>query len=86
MKHVFIPREGDKERFFEYESHFRECSDQELNEAYQRQARCGMTGVHAQAVYLLALKEVMEERFGESPVTLEDGGIIDLSRHQNIKD
>jgi hypothetical protein len=30
MKHVFIPREGDKERFADYENHFRELSDREL--------------------------------------------------------
>ncbi len=78
MKHVFIPREGDKERFADYENHFRELSDQELIEAYHRQVRCGITGVHAQAVYLLALRKVMGERFGGSPITLEDGGVIDL--------
>ena len=78
MKHVFISREGDMERFSERIRQFREFSDQELIEAYQKQARCGITGVHAQAVYLLALRKVMGERFGGSPVTLEDQCVIDL--------
>ena len=78
MKHVFISREGDKKMYSGYHRFFRKLSDQELVEAYQRQARCGITGVHAQAVYLLALRKVMIERFGESPINLEDGGIIDL--------
>ena len=78
MKHVFIPREGDKERFAERVRQFREFGDQELIEAYHRQVRCGITGVHAQAVYLLALRTVTGARFGGSSITLEDGGVIDL--------
>lgn len=78
MKHVFISREGDEEHFVDNVSHFRKKSDQELIEAYHREARIGITGVHAQAVYLLALRTVMKERFGESPVTLEDGGVVGL--------
>ena len=79
MKHVFIPREGDKERFAVRVRQFREFSDRVLIEAYHRQVRCGITGVHAQAVYLLALRKVMGERFGNSPITLEDGCIIDFN-------
>ena len=78
MKHLFMPREGDKERFLNNLGHFRKKSDQELIDAYQREANIGITGVHAQALHLLALRKVMKERFGESPITLEDGCIIGL--------
>ena len=77
MKHVFIPREGDEERFLDYENHFKKFSDQELIESCQKQVRCSITGVHAQAVYLVALRKVMKERFGKSLISLE-GGVIDL--------
>lgn len=78
MKHVFIPREGDKELFFEKVDYFRKQSNEKLIKAYQREANIGITGVHAQALHLLALRKVMIERFGESPITFEDGCVIDL--------
>ena len=78
MKHLFIPREGDRERLLENVTRLSEYSDQKLIEAYHNAARCGIVGAHAQAIYLLALRRVMIERFGNSPITLEDGCIIDL--------
>ena len=78
MKYVFIPREGDKNRLLRYEGHFNELSDKELDEVYQKQVRSGITGVHAQAVYLMALRKAMIERFGRSPISAE-GRVIDLA-------
>jgi hypothetical protein len=78
MKHVFTSRKGDQELFSGYYTRFLALSDQELLDSYTRQVRTGLTGVHAQAVYLLALRKVMKERFGESPVTLGDGGVVGL--------
>lgn len=78
MKHIHINREGDGDLYKRFYDRFKADSDQELIEAYQQQLKTGITGVHAQAVYLLALRAVMKERFGKSPITLDDGNVIDL--------
>jgi hypothetical protein len=78
MKYVYIPREADKQQLLDNENHFKELSDKELIKAYHRQVRTHITGVHAQALYLLALRKVMKQRFGKSPITLKDGSILDL--------
>ncbi len=77
MKHVFTSREGDQKLFLEFYERLKELSDEKLIEAYYREIRIGMTGVHAQAVYVLALRKLMKGRFGKRVISLE-GGVIDL--------
>jgi len=77
MKHVFTSGEGDQKLFLEFYDRLKNLNDEGLIEAYHRQMRLGMTGVHAQAVYVLALKKVMKGRFGKDFIPLE-GGVIDL--------
>lgn len=43
---------------------------EELVQAYNKEAKCGIVGVHMQALYLVALKEEFWERLQESPVYL----------------
>lgn len=77
MKHVFTSWEGDQELFLTYYDRLKALNDEGLIEAYHRQMKLGMTGVHAQAVYVLALKKVMKDRFGKDFIPVA-GGIIDL--------
>ena len=38
--------------------------------AYNKEAKCGIVGVHRQALYLAALRQEFKERLKESPVYL----------------
>ncbi len=52
-------------------------SDQELAEIYFRQQKVGITGVRMQLLYLYALRKVLIERFGNSPIEY-DGVILEF--------
>jgi hypothetical protein len=77
MKHVFTSGEGDQKLFLKYYDSLKNLNDKRLIEAYHREMRIGMTGVHAQAVYVLALRKVMKDRFGKDIISFE-GGVLDL--------
>ncbi|MEH6769752.1 hypothetical protein [Maribacter arcticus] len=77
MKHVFTSGEGDQNLFLEFYNSLKDFNDERLIEAYYRQMRLGMTGVHAQAIYVLALRKVMIGRFGKDFISFE-GGVLDL--------
>jgi hypothetical protein len=77
MKHVFTSREGDQNQFLEYYDRLKELSDERLIKTYYMEVKVGMTGVHAQAVYVLALRKVMKDRFGKDFISFE-GGALDL--------
>ena len=78
MKYVVVSQGRDQEEIENYQVSFRKYSNEALIEAYNKQARLGIVGVHQQAWYLLALRQVLIERFGESHVELEDGCVISL--------
>ena len=59
------------------EKAFRECSDADLAKKYFKQMRMGIVGVRKQILYLIALRNVMKERFGRSPIEF-DGIILEL--------
>mgnify|MGYP006284470515 FL=1 len=71
METVLIFWKGDKDVIHEYIATFRGFGDQELVDAYNREARMGIVGVHRQMLYLIALREVMKERFHHSPIYVE---------------
>ena len=73
MYAVPIFREVDREVIQDYIASFGEYSDQKLVDAYNREARMGIVGVHEQQLYLYAIREVMRERFRHSPVFYESG-------------
>jgi len=70
MEYINIPRQGDQAVILEYKKIFEKESLEELVESYNRQVKCGITGVHRQALYLLALRLEFKERLKESPVYL----------------
>lgn len=73
MYAVFISRKGDRETVNDYIASFREYSNQKLVDAYNREARTGIVGVHEQQRYLVANRVVMRDRFRHSPVSCESG-------------
>lgn len=76
MEHIHVQRAGDAEVIREYEATFRAKTNEELIADYEQQRRCGITGVHRQALYLIALRTVMKERFQDSPIEFEGGVVI----------
>ena len=77
MKHVFTSWEGNQELVAKFYDRLKALNDEQLIEAYHKHIRLGLTGVHAQAVYVLALKKVMKNRFGKDIIAVA-GGVIDL--------
>ena len=43
---------------------------EELVQAYNKEAKCGIVGVHMQVLYLIVLRQEFKERLTESPVYL----------------
>ena len=79
MKYVFISRKGDQETFKKFFRDLEFLPNETLLDQYNRQVDIGIVGVHAQALKLLALRKVFLQRFGESPVLLEDDILISLT-------
>lgn len=75
MYALFVSREGDHKAIQEDLERFRTFGDQELVDAYNREAQIGIVGVHQQQLCLIALREVMRERFNHSPIFFESGVI-----------
>lgn len=72
IAHIHIQRKGDDQIILDYIKSFKTYDDAKLIEAFEAQKKCGITGVHQQALYLIALRTVMMERFNDSPITIED--------------
>lgn len=72
MKYVYIKRISDEKIIEEYAAQFRQSSLEELVEDYNRQQKCGIVGVHRQALYLIAMRQEFLNRLKESPVFLKN--------------
>ena len=85
MKHIYIPRTGDRELLIEFYKKFRTLSNQELIDSYNSSVDLGIVGAHAQGLHLIAERKVFMERFGKSPIKIEDNIIISLSKKIKLK-
>lgn len=72
MEYIYIKREGDLETIKDQVKVFETYSSEELVAVYNKQAKCGITGVHAQALYLISLGHVFLKKFHKSPINLEN--------------
>ena len=79
MEYVFIARKDDAETFNKFYKSLEGLPNETILDQYNKQVEIGIVGVHAQALKLLALRKVFLERFGESPIHLEDDVIISLT-------
>jgi hypothetical protein len=85
MDYVLIVRDGFKEQMHENRLNLEKLTDDELVDAYNRQATIGIVGVYQQAVYLASMRSVFLERFNESPIRIEDGNILKLKGLVELK-
>ena len=76
MKHLYISRSGDREMVSEHIEMLKVLSDEEINKRFESAKKVGIVGSHGQILYLVALRIVMIERFGESGIIVEDGIIF----------
>ena len=72
MEYILINREGDAKIIADTKKSFETYTLQKLVDAYNKEAACGIVGVHRQALYLAALRQEFKERLKESPVYLLD--------------
>ncbi len=70
MEYIYIGKDDDKNIIAEYKKTLEAETLKKLVESYNDQVKCGMTGVHCQALYLIALRQEFKERLAESPVYL----------------
>ena len=68
MQHLYLQRRGDKEQILSFHKDIKEKTNQELTDSYNLSAKTGIVGVHAQALYLIALRFEFLKRF-EKPTT-----------------
>ena len=76
MKHVHIQRKGDREQISSFHKNIKEKTNQELVDSYNQSQQKGLFGVHAQALYIIALRFELLKRFNKSPITVKDNCII----------
>ena len=69
--------EDDQQMIRKDEHGFKRWTDKQLAEKYFGQAKLGITGVRRQLLYLIALRNIMQERFGRSPIKF-DGIAVEL--------
>ncbi len=84
MKYVYAARKNDQKAIGEYSEQLTEFTFEELVERYNREARCGIVGVHRQALYLIALRKEFLLRLEQSPIVIEDRCVIDLTTEIDI--
>ena len=70
MEYIYIRRDNDEKTITDYKRNFETKTMDEIVDAYNKQVKCGIVGVHQQALYLIALKNEFKERLKESPVYL----------------
>ncbi len=86
MKYVYQRASDDEAIIREYKERLSKESLDALIEMYNWEARCGIVGVHRQALYLIAVRKEFLERLEQSPIAIEDRKIIDLSAEIDIVD
>ncbi len=81
MKYVYQRAKHDEAIIREYKERLSKDSLDALVEKYNREARCGIGGVHRQALYLIALRKEFLERLEQSPIAIEDHRSLGRDRH-----
>ncbi|WP_242119949.1 hypothetical protein [Aestuariivivens sediminicola] len=72
MEYIYVSQIKDAKIIQDYKNQFETKTLEELVVLYNKQVKCGIVGVHQQALYLFALGEEFKERLKESPVYLLD--------------
>ena len=72
MEYVYIGMKGDSETITGKVKVFDSYSNDSLIADYNKQSKCGITGVRGQALYLMAMGHVFFKRFSKSPIYMEN--------------
>ena len=70
MEYIYIKNEHNQAHIDRFKKRLEVMTLEELVQAYNKEAKCGIVGVHMQALYLIALRQEFKERLTESPVYL----------------
>jgi hypothetical protein len=80
LKYIYQRRENDKSVILEYGERFAKDSLEELVDAFNRQVKCGIVGVHRQALYLIALRKEFLIRVEQTPIVIDHDRIIEIKK------
>ncbi len=72
LKHILIERPGDRKIITENITQYRQKTNAELIESYNKQQALGLVGSWPQALMCFSLCIIFKERFGKSPVLVEN--------------
>ena len=84
MEYIYLSNVNDQEHIANYKKSFEAKTLKELVAAYNKEAKCGIVGVHQQALYLIALRQEFRERLTYllehvlglvGPIEIVDGNI-----------
>ena len=70
MEYIYIKSEHNRAHIDRFKKRLEAMTLEELVQVYNKEAKCGIVGVHMQALYLIALRQEFRERLTESPVYL----------------
>ena len=70
MEYIYVGRGNDNHIIADYKKIFEIQTLEALVKSYNSQVKCGITGVHRQALNLIALRQEFKERLKESSVYL----------------
>ena len=79
LKYLLLKRPGDSEFFFEMRVKYTVMDNTTLIEKYNEAWRVGIVGSHQQAVSYCALYFVFQDRFGKSPIKIEQKLILSFT-------
>ena len=78
LKHILIERPGDRKIISENIAQYRLKTNTELIERYNKQQALGLVGSWPQALMCFSLCIIFKERFGKSPVLVENFVLYNL--------
>ena len=79
LEYLYIAAPGDREIVMKNYEELKLRTDQEILDSCERQAKIGIVGSRSQALYLVALRKVMLERFDETPIYIANDYIIGIN-------
>ena len=80
LAHVHIRRQGDEERIQESYNNLIQLSDEELKEKCMYYSKQPFFGVHAQALFFIALSRAAKERHLVFPLKIDRDGLMEFDK------
>lgn len=77
-KYLFIQRKEDLQQITNLNNSLDNSNQEELINKFNREVKIGFTGVHQQALLILALNQQFIKRYNDAPVTIENNSILSL--------